>query len=379
MALFSIFLLSVLLSIALVFIALSLRYDLTARAVLFKILSRFGIRPGLFRPSEFATPYQRVKEGNEPWHRPVLLNLETSDGSGQVTHPDVAHIPDGFGQSKWTYWMACTPYPHRKAQFENPEIFVSFDGINWAVPCGLKNPLVPAPLKSGDHNSDPDILFHLDHLWLFYRQTIRSKSPNENRLFLLKSKDGVRWPDPVEILFDKTGRELLSPAVIHDGHQFLMWTVEICDAEFTIVRRSSPTGVEWSAPTVCNLTGLEMPRHAWHIDVLQESGRLSAALVSCVGKGGAQSRIHYAFSEDQGLSWATEGFMFDQIYEFEAESQYRGSLLLRKGQPGEYDLWYSAACSRQLFSIAYLRLTRYRNRMSPLQLKNEPAPTCSQG
>jgi len=369
MALFSIFLLSVLLACALLFIALSFRYDLTSRAVLFKILSRFGIHPELFRPSEFATPYQRLKNGSEVSHRPVLLNLETSDGSGQVTHPDVAYIPEGFGQSKWTYWMACTPYPHRNAQFENPEMFVSFDGINWAVPSGLKNPLVPSPVITGDHNSDPDILFHLDYLWLFYRQTIRSKTPNENRLFHLKSRDGVRWSDPVEILFDKTGRELLSPAVIHDGRQFLMWTVEICGTEFKIVRRNSPNGVEWSAPVVCKLTGLEIPRHAWHIDVIRESERLSAALVSCVGKGGAKSRIHYAFSEDQGLSWAIEGFMFDQIHEFEAAAQYRGSMLRREDQPATYDLWYSAECSRQLCSIAYLRLTRDRNRLLPSQLK----------
>jgi hypothetical protein len=318
-----------------------------------------------------------LKNGNEALHRPVLLNLETSDGSGQVTHPDVAYISEGFGQNKWTYWLACTPYPHRNAQFENPEIFVSFDGMNWAVPLGLKNPLVPSPVITGDHHSDPDILFHRDHLWLFYRQTIRSKTPTENRLFLLKSCDGVRWSDPAEVLCDKTGRELLSPAVIHNGRQFLMWTVEICDTEFMIVRRSSLNALEWSDPVACALTGLEMPRHAWHIDVIQERERLSAALVSCVGRGGAKSRIHYAYSEDQGLSWTTEGFLFDQIYEFEAEVQYRGSLLRREGQPGAYDFWYSAAGNRQLWSIAYVRLTRDRNRLMPTQLNTELLHGCA--
>jgi len=371
MALFTTILLSALLVCALLFISLSFRYDLTSRAVLFKILSRLGIQSGRFRPAEFATPYQRLKNGSTALHRPVLLNLETEDGSGQVTHPDVAYIPEGFGQSKWTYWLACTPYPHRNAQFENPEIFVSFDGINWAVPFGLKNPLVPSPAVTGDHHSDPDILFHDDHLWLFYRQTIRSKTPNENRLLLLKSRDGVRWSSPVEVLCDKTGRELLSPAVIHDGYQFLMWTVEICDEKFMLVRRSSFDGVVWSAPVECNLTGLETPRHAWHFDVLQESERLSAVLVSCVGKGGGKSRIHYAYSENQGLSWATEGFLFEQAYEFEAEVQYRGSLLRREGQTSAYDLWYSAGSSRNLFSIAYVRLTRDRNRLLPSQLKTE--------
>ena len=372
MALFSIFFLAVLLACALLFIAMSFRYELTARTVLFKLLSRLGIPVEGQRPAEFAVPYQKLRDRNAALHRPVLLNLQTSDGSGQVTHPDVAYISEGFGQGKWTYWMACTPYPQRNAQFENPEIFVSFDGIDWAVPLGLKNPLAPAPVSTGDHNSDPDILFYLEHLWLFYRQTIRSKTPTENRLFLMKTTDGVRWSAPVEILCDKTGRELLSPAVIHDGRQFLMWTVEISEEKFMIVRRSSPNGVEWSAPEVCKLTGLEMPRHAWHIDVIQESERLSAILVSCVGKGGSKSRIHYAHCEDQGHSWATEGFMFEQAYEFEAAVQYRGSLLRREGHPGVYDLWYSAASSRRLFSIAHVRLVRDHNRMLPCQWQAKP-------
>lgn len=369
--------LSLLLAAAIIFIAISFRYDLTAQAVLFKILSRVGLRFERLRPAAALTAYHRKTSGNA-WHRPTLLNLETSDGSGQVTHPDVVYIPEGFGEKKWTYWMVCTPYPDRDARYENPELFVSFDGINWTVPPGLKNPLVPAPIISGDHHSDPDVLFHLGHLWLFYRQTIRSKTPREDSLFLMKSADGVRWSAPAEILCDKTGRELLSPAVIHDGAEFLMWTVELSGEEFLIMRRSSPNGVAWSAPGICKLKGLEAPRHAWHIDVIQDNGRLSAALVSCIGKGGGQSRIHYAQSDDHGLSWATDGFLFDRAYEFESGVQYRGSLLGREKEPGSYDLWYSAGNSRMLFSIAHVRLTRDHNRMLPYQLKTEPGNERSQ-
>jgi len=169
----------------------------------------------------------------------------------------------------------------------------------------------------------------------------------------------------VEVLCDTTGRELLSPAVIHDGHRFVMWTVEIADAQFTIVRRSSLDGVAWSAPEECKLTGLEAPRHPWHLDVIQESDRWSALLVSCIGSGGGKSKMHYAFSEDQGLSWTTLGFLLDQCYEFEADVQYRGSLLPSPGCAGEYDLWYSAACSRHFFSIAHTRLSRSHNQWLP--------------
>lgn len=189
----------------------------------------------------------------------------------------------------------------------------------------------------------------------------------------MNSTDGVRWSVPVEVLNDNTGRQLLSPAVIHTGHRFLMWTVEVCSGECILVRRTSQDGLEWSEPQGCTLGGLVKPRHPWHVDVIQESDRLSALLVSCTGYGGANSRIHYAYSEDQGLSWATEGFLLDQVYEFEAGVQYRGSLLKREGQPGEYDLWYSAASSRLLCSIAYLRLTRDNNQMLPFPVNMEPA------
>jgi hypothetical protein len=350
--------LSVLLVGALGFLALAFYYNLAPRALLFKVFSRLGFPLERFRPPVTLSAYHRLKGPETGAHRPVLLNLETSEGSGQVTHPDVAFIPEGFGKKDWTYWMACTPYPFRDARFENPEIFASHDGIHWTVPGPRVNPLVPSPAKAGDHHSDPDILFHGGQLWLFYRQTIRSAIPTENKILLIQSRDGVAWSSPVEVLSDNTAREVLSPAVIHDGRQFLMWTVEICNDEFLIVRRTSPHGLQWSAPQSCALAGLSYPRHAWHIDVLQESDRLSAALVSCIGKGGPQSRIHYAFSTDQGLSWRTDGFWFEQAYEFEAGAQYRGSLLRRAEHPGEYDLWYSAGCSRLQFSIAYLRVRR---------------------
>lgn len=340
------------------FIALLFRYDFTARVLVFKILSRIGIRIQRFCPPEVSLAYQRLKSSERVSHRPLLLNLATSDGSGQVTHPDVAYLSEGFGAKKWTYWMACTPYPHRDARFENPEIFVSYDGLDWIAPSPRTNPLVPAPPKRGDHHSDPDILFYGGELWLFYRQTLRSTTPTQNKIFVLRSGDGTSWSSPVQVLSDDTGREVLSPAVIHDGRQFVMWTVEICDEQFLIVRRTSPNGLEWTAPSKCLLAGLQEPRHAWHIDVTQESDRLSAVLISCMGKGGAKSRIHYAHSEDQGLSWSTNGFWFEQAYQFEAAVQYRGSLLKRTDNSHEYDLWYSAACARNLFSIAYVRVKR---------------------
>ncbi|HET8924020.1 MAG TPA: hypothetical protein VFN26_13610 [Candidatus Acidoferrum sp.] len=348
------------------FLLLLLRYDLTPKAALYRIVSRLGMDWEKLKPGAKDAPYRQIRPSKQGLNRPVLLNLETSDGSGQACHPDVAYIAEGFGASKWTYWMACTPYPHGDAYYENPEIFASFDGINWTVPLGLRNPLVPSLETLGDHNSDPDILFHQKELWLFYRETLRSKTPNENRIYLMRSVDGVRWSARVEVLIENDGRELLSPAVIHDGIRFVMWTIEIGVGKLMLVRRCSHNGVDWCEPVNGNISGLEPGRYPWHIDVIQDEGSLSAVLVSCLGMGGVGPRIHYASSQDGGLNWLVEDFLLEQSYQFESGYQYRASLCRRPEQARQYDLWYTAASKKHVFSIAHMKMVRDGNKLLPL-------------
>lgn len=356
------------------FVFVLARLEMSPKAALRKLLDRFYGSQTNGRAPNQCGPYSRVRNTAGNVHKPVLLNLATSDGSGQACHPDVVHIPGGFGVKNWTYWMACTPYPYGDFRYENPEVFVSYDGLHWTVPDGLRNPLVQKPGNAIDHNSDPDIVYHGNELWLFYRETLRSKIPAENRIYVMKSADGVRWSRPVEVLSEKTGEQLLSPAVLHDGNSFRMWTVEVHGGKLKLMHRRSTDGMSWSGPPeATNITGMEKGRHPWHIDVIQEAGGLSAVLVSCTKFGGSGSRIHYAHSDD-GLEWFAEPFMFDQVYEFEASLQYRGSL--RKVDDGkeEYELWYSAASLLDVFSVAYLKLTRKENRLFP----SEPEPLRSE-
>jgi hypothetical protein len=352
------------------FLALLLLLDLTPKAAAYKLLSRIGNPPERFRPLRTDASYRRLLHSNQSLHRPVLLNLETSDGSGQASHPDVLRIPEGFGAGRWPYWMACTPYPYWDSFFENPEIFVSRDGICWLIPPGLRNPLVPSPETRGDHHSDPDLLFYDRQLWLFYRSTFRSKRPahipDQNTLYLLRSTDGIHWSAPHEILQGSAGAQLLSPAVLHDGRQFLMWTVELADNQLTIARRTSPDGFAWSLPVFAIVAGLPPGRSPWHIDVIQEEDKLSAILVSCTGLGGAGARIHYASSHDHGVTWLAAGFLLDLVYEFEAKLQYRASLLKVGSNADEYQLWYSASSRTNMFSIAYLPLARAQGRLVPI-------------
>lgn len=368
--------LSAILVLAFLFISVLFYLDLTPKLVLYRVAARLGLRLRAFTPVHSDAPYRRIRPVGNRLHRPVLLNLQTSDGSGQATHPDVLYIPQGFGPHRWPYWMACTPYPYADSSAENPELFVSYNGVNWFVPDGLCNPLVPTPKSPGDHHSDPDILFHDDRLWLFYRETLRSKrpadSPDRNKIHLMHSSDGLRWSVPIEILDDTVGAALMSPAVIHDGARFVLWTVELHSGQFTLMRRTSSDALSWSAPQPARILGLDNARHPWHIDVIRDTGRLSAILVTFDGpghSGGSGSRIHYAYSEDAGLTWFASGFLLDQLYQFESKLQYRATLLRLDDHSHDYHLWYGASSTTDMFSIAYVKLARAGNNLFPAGLQ----------
>lgn len=350
-------------------------YNIPPKAALYKIIGRFCELPEFARPVASEAPYRRIQHHHNRLHQPVLLNLETSDGSGQAVHPDVVYIPEGFGQKKWTYWMVCTPYPNGDEHFENPEIFVSYDGISWSIPNGARNPIVPSPRIAGSHHSDPDFIFYDNQLWMVYRQTIRGSAGRENILYLIKSSDGYSWSNPVEILRDKQKTELLSPTLIHDGECFLLWTIENHGGEFHVVRRTSQDCEVWEAPAAGSTSRFENGRHPWHIDVIKESGRLSAVIVSCTASNGGGARIHYAHSVDHGFHWQVSDFLFEQAYEFESSLQYRGTLRCLDDGVGGYQLWYSAVSAKGVSSIAYLKVVRDQDKLFPLaDVRTLPVP-----
>lgn len=342
--------------------------DLSPKAAFRKVLRRLVTLPVESREMPSGAPYRQAARST-PAHRPTLLNLETSDGSGQACHPDVVYVPRGFGAEGWQYWLACTPYPYANSSFENPEIFVSRDGVSWMVPYGLKNPLVSTPRNDGSHNSDPDLVVCQGELWLYYRETLRSRKPgtipDQNRIFVMKTADGIRWSKPVEVLSDTTGMQILSPSVIYERGFFRMWTVELEAGRLRLVQRVSRDGVLWSAAQACAVRGLNGERQPWHIDVAREGDSLRGILVSCTGLGGKGCRIHYAYSDDDGQSWVVGGFLFDRGYEFESKLQYRASLQLLDSCDSDFGLWYSAASTTNVFSIAYIRMRRIGDLLVP--------------
>ena len=105
---------------------------------------------------------------------PTPLEIQTYDGSGQLTHPDIIFFSNSF--NGYNFWLAFTPYPYNNASFENPSVIVSSDSRNWIIPTNLINPVVGKP-QTG-HNADPDIIYNknTDELWLYFTQSVSNNN-----------------------------------------------------------------------------------------------------------------------------------------------------------------------------------------------------------
>lgn len=158
-----------------------------------------------------------------------LVTIPTYDGSYQLTHPRVLYFSNGW--NGYRYWMSMTPYPYENAFYENPSIVVSNDGINWATPEGLKNPVsgIPSDVKSGGHYSDSHLVMNGDtmELWYRYNPSLNNKSkkcrPNNsiNLYYRRTSKDGIHWSQPQKLIQSSDGH--LSLCVNYENGLYKIW------------------------------------------------------------------------------------------------------------------------------------------------------------
>jgi hypothetical protein len=297
---------------------------------------------------------------DEKWHIPSRLNLPTYDGSGNTVQPSIVYIPGGLSGYNW--WMGMTPYPGvGEAPYENPSILASNDGIEWEVPGGASNPIVPG---------DSGIIFHSDSnllaisnsgttkLFYYYRRTTLSGPVTD--VFLIKSADGINWDDPIIVIPNADIESAtLSPAVFHNGDNFVMIMIEYGVA---ILRWTSPNGVDWTQVADGSISGLPGGRDEWHLDILYDTeiDRLHIFLTTTTGSGGAESRQHYAYSDDDGLNITVVDYLTADLTEIE-DLQYQGSIVLDPDFKDRYWIfgstygggsgqWYTTLITRRLSS-----------------------------
>lgn len=239
------------------------------------------------------------------------LAVPTYDRSGEATHPDVVRIPGGWHGAE--YWMAFTPYPGGREQYENPSIIASDNAIDWRVPAGLVNPVFRRPMERDAYNSDPDLMYDRtsDQLLMLYRQVRRGY----NQIRASWSGDGVKWSRP-RLVFLRPNHGIISPtlAVGPDGAP-RVWYVdagrEPCRRRTTRVMmqrgdlaalRSSDPGQGWSAPEE---TGLVQPGYwIWHIDVIWvPEKREYWAVYPAYRQGQCGARDLFFATSPDGVTW----------------------------------------------------------------------------
>lgn len=264
------------------------------------------------------------------------LNIPTYDGSNQCVHPDVIDMGAGNTWNGHRYWMAMTPYPASDADYENPSIVVSEDGNSWSVPAGLTNPVVAGGV--GFHNADPDIVLSPSgEMWMLY---LKTNGSTYDEIFAKSSSDGVNWGSPILIISGSFG-DFLSPSIIYDGTQYIMWHVNDTDNPNTLKRRicSSPSGT-WSGEVTCTLNNMPGGKDIWHVNVVKRGQVYHGFFTMCTsGTNGSGSILYFATSPD-GLAWTISNSPLLSI-----SGGWDNNLLYRSSgipTPSGYDLFYSA-------------------------------------
>lgn len=234
----------------------------------------------------------------------TLLTIPSPYAPAHVLHPSVVLFEGGW--RGYRYWMAFTPYPASDSTYENPCVVVSNDGINWAAPTGLTNPIVPNP-GGGGYNSDTDLAYDSanDRLVMVYRTAAGSVG----KLWITTTSDGATWSTPVTIytasgVATAAGTDLASPSLWYNdtsskweivGHNIQdnasAWPfVKITSSSLTSGWDSSLTTLTFAVPS---------GRKWWHSQFRRLPGGAVVGVVQDnVGTLGSAGNLFVAYSED---------------------------------------------------------------------------------
>ena len=289
---------------------------------------------------------------SQPYNVDITARIPTPEGTGQTVHPDVIDFKTQHGKDAWNgyrFWMGITPYPGGAPRTENPCVFASKDGFNWAVPTGATNPLDPGVGSDNDANSDTDLIYDPvgDRLLLMYRFYSMSRKTEDIRL--IESRDGVTWSAPKTIVMsdgnaDGTNSvtQALSPAMVRVSATD--WRMFACGNEGrpeTTRSAVDPFG-PWSTPTVATFTG--SGKNPYHIDVIKgPDGRFWAIAMD----GG----FFPAVSTD-GINWTTgPAFLSSRPGKWDGWV-YRATMTPHENGT-HMRVWYSAADNTGLYPTSY--------------------------
>ena len=285
------------------------------------------------------------------------LYLETPySHDAQAVHPDIVDA----GVSGWNgyrYWLVVTPYTNTTTAEENPTLFASTDGANWVPAPGAPAPLMTPPTSGGTF-SDPDMVLVSGTMHVYGREY----GPGYEKIWRITSTNGSTWSAPSLVIEISTGNPsnnlILSPAVVHDGTQFLMFSSKNFNA---IEKRTSADGATWSAPSAVTLTGGPTP--FGHLDVINAgAGNWFMLLQTYGGVGTSEapdtgSEIRLGRSSNSGASWTFATAPILDARGVSTRNIYRTTGLWESRDGADYfRLWFSGidyANGQEVWRVGY--------------------------
>ena len=275
---------------------LSSEYEEDARRKLEQMCAIYDLNPvpgwkraGFASISEALTLSRGAVPTLEISGSPVQLTIPTYEGSGQCVHPSVVYIPAGF--AGYTHWMAFTPYPNSSQGYENPSIVASNDGVAWAVPDGITNPLEPAPTPP-EHGNDVELIYDGTQLIVFWGT---ASGVPETHFYRRTISSELVVGDRVEC----TGILPVSPAIIRESAtDWKIWYLDSISLDMCY--GSSQNGIDWTRERIIGKFGSYTP---WHMQVLKigENYIFLIAAYFTVGGSSGSTLLYHAFTSDPDI------------------------------------------------------------------------------
>lgn len=123
------------------------------------------------------------------------------ENQGDIVHPCVRYIPEGFEGHKW--WMIYTPYYAAESSMENPILCYSDEEDPNSPPTEWKVYGLVKEKPEDGYNSDPTLLYKDGQLYVFWRENYEhSKNPHKfiRATYVAKVNN---------VIFEKNGKEVL--------------------------------------------------------------------------------------------------------------------------------------------------------------------------
>lgn len=310
-------------------------------------------RPAPTLPSALGGPIDfkmdRIAEFVGPTGTQLVIPTHVSPAGGQTTHPSVVYSAERW--NGYHYWMGHTPYPGSNDDHEDPNLAVSNDGITWIAAPGVTQPLDDQD-GTPEYNSDVELAFGPDNrLYVFWRTYDTGLVGTEERLWVRYSTDGVNFSAKQMVWqSNHTVRRYLSPAFVWEDNRWKMWAVDIIPANHTVIYRQATVGVkvptpsDWSAETVCTMTGMQSGKEPWHLGVTK-IGSTYVMLLNDAVTGSAQVDGDLVlFTSGNGISWAgPSAAAIPRVKSGGHDRIYRATCIpeIRNGVLG-LRIWYSA-------------------------------------